>query len=461
VSPASAYARVSRFAQHGDVTVDRALDPVTGLPVLVYRFPGAPVAGLEALDPEEVWHALEAGLDDAGAFLVTNVVDGAVSLAARPSALDDFTLERAFAALATATAAGIGHGDLEAHRVYRRGAHVWIEGYGVPWSDATPVDDARQLARSLLALAGHGLSAQAKSALAGAAEDGDTATLLASLRRPAAPVARPAAPTVAPLAAAVAEPPADVPPPEVEPVIPVSIPIVPAPSPARAERNAASEGFHEVRLAPRDAPADRTEAVVEIGRGAADAPAFAGEGDERGDGSPPATPVLATTPDAPAPRPRFSKAPPPDVRYRSGGDRPVATATPPRPLGSTEAGRDRRRVWLLGLLVVGAVLLALLTVFGRRPPAPPIVGANGVATYVVDVRVTPERLPPVSLVVVASPPGSQHAAGTVIRTVPDRVVLDAAGTWRLQGRFDGRASAVVSVVVPGEASIVLPFPENP
>jgi hypothetical protein len=67
----------------------------------------------------------------------------------------------------------------------------------------------------------------------------------------------------------------------------------------------------------------------------------------------------------------------------------------------------------------------------------------------------------VSLVVVASPPGSRHGAGTVIRTVPDKVVLDREGTWQLQGLFDGRRSAIVTIVVPRDQTVVLPFADTP
>jgi hypothetical protein len=455
VSAPDAYTRSGRFAERGDVVVDRAVDPITGLPVLVYRFAGTPVSAARSIDSDDVWRVLEHGVDDRGGYLVTDVIEGAASIEARPAALDDHGAERAFAAAAAAASRGVVHGDLGAHRLYRRGADVWIEGYGVPWTDGTPQDDARSLARSLLALRGHVLTGPAVAALQRASEDGDAAAAAKSLRaagraRKTDPAAREPAPP--PDARSLPDAPAQ-PHPPASPGTPLGEGATPRP-----QRNAASAEFDRVRVG---AVPDGEAATP--GSGAAPgspyvAPDFPGPAPMRA-----APDAVAPSPAGRAaadPGPRFSKAPPPDVTYRSGAFAPPERDGPARVAAVVASVRDRRRVWLLGLLVVAAMALALVTVMGREAsPAREAIGSGG--SYVVDVRVEPASLPPVSLVIVASPPGSQHAPNTVIRTVPDKVVLDREGTWQLQGRFDGRRSQIVTIAVPRDQLVVLPFTDTP
>ena len=455
VSAPDAYTRSGRFAERGDVVVDRAIDPITGLPVLVYRFPGAPVSAASAIDADDVWRVLEHGVDDRGGYLVTDVIEGAVSIEARAASLDDHAAERAFDAVAAASSLGVVHGDLGAHRLYRRGADVWIEGYGVPWASATPQDDARSLARSLLEQRGHALTDPAIAALRRASEDGDATAAARSLRAladttTAGPAARePAPPRHAPSLPVVPARPST----PASPLVPHEHDTTPRP-----QRNAASPEFARVHIeAVPDAETATPPSV-----------------------KPPGTPYVA--PDAPGPKPmraaldavaaapsaraaadagpRFSKAPPPDVTYRSGAFALPERDGPARVAAVVASVRDRRRVWLVGLLVVAAMALALVTVMGREAsPASEAIGSGG--SYVIDVRVEPASLPPVSLVIVSSPSGSRHAPNTIIRTVPDKVVLDREGTWQLQGRFDGRRSQIVTIAVPRDQLVVLPFTDTP
>lgn len=86
-----------------------------------------------------------------------------------------------------------------------------------------------------------------------------------------------------------------------------------------------------------------------------------------------------------------------------------------------------------------------------RPPAE-------VTGQVVDVTVAPAGHPPVGLVVVASPPGSSLAVGSVIASVPGKVWLDLDGHWSFEARFGERRSPTVDLILPFERVLQLAFP---
>jgi hypothetical protein len=88
----------------------------------------------------------------------------------------------------------------------------------------------------------------------------------------------------------------------------------------------------------------------------------------------------------------------------------------------------------------------------RAAPAPAIDEA-----IVLDVAVRPAGHPPAALVVVAAPPGSRHAPGTVLGSVPNRVLIDRAGEWRFVAHFADRSSAVVAANLPARGAVTLDF----
>jgi hypothetical protein len=93
------------------------------------------------------------------------------------------------------------------------------------------------------------------------------------------------------------------------------------------------------------------------------------------------------------------------------------------------------------------------------PPGPVAASfVSRVVGHVVDVRIDPAGLPPVSLVVVESPPGSRLPPGMVVGSVPSKVLLDRDGVWRFQARFGGTSSQVVVLVAPEQQVLVVPFP---
>ena len=455
----SRYARTGPATQQGPASVVRAIDPVTGLPVRLYRFAADPVAGAAALDHPHVYQVLEAGSDDDGGFVVAHVVDGASHVAERPGGLDDAAAVAATAALAAAARAGVVHGDLGPHRLHRRGREMWLEGYGVPWTAGSLADDAAALAAGLAGVRGNALSAAVRGALeaAAASADHDAEALARAVAKASAAASRTPAAEVPEVdgeaerrhdessTAAVAG--------DAEPDVDAGIDLDDVLVQGDDASAAAPEHAAPERLAPPPlrpdpiapdpvapdpvSPDPVAPAAAETSAGAADARALRNTGG-------------------------FSKRPPPDVSYRSGETPETPTRTGS---GSTkrrhEAHRQRRRTWLLVALVVLALVLALVTAIARRPVPPPAAAGGPVSAIVVDVRIEPASLPPASLVVVSSPPGSQHTAGSRLGTVPRRVVFDAEGSWQVEGRFQERRSEIVTFELPAQRDVVLRFPGTP
>ncbi len=521
--------RTSRFARtgsplrQGPATVIRALDPVTGLPVRVYRFAGDPVPGADALDHPHLYRVLESGSDDDGGFVVAHLVEGAADVASRPELLDDAAAVAATAALAAAAHDGVAHGDMGAHRLHRRGSDVWLEGYGVPWAEAVPADDAVGLAAGLAAVEGHALSPAVLAVLEEAAEsaDGDATALARAVAGAAVPGTRAGGhrsiddvylgtPTesaaeraAAERAAARAEPdetaevwPSDAREPAADHGVTATDEPAATNGPAATDEPAATDGpaTHDPATTFDPADAERqqedhesagarrppaTSRPAKAGGPPRAAPiggsAATGQGSERR--REPVPPWLRRHDPGPAPAERsapgagearslrtsggFSKQPPPDVSYRSGAPSEQTARSGGGAVERRQVQRQRRRTWLLAALLLMALLLAILTSIARRPVPPPAEVGGPVTSIVVDVRLEPDTLPPVSLVVVASPPGSRLAAGSVHGTVPRKVTFDAEGTWQVQGRFQERLSEVATFILPAERDVVLRFPPSP
>ena len=480
----SRYARTGPATQQGPASVVRAIDPVTGLPVRLYRFAADPVPGAAALDHPHVYRVLEAGSDDDGGFVVAHVVDGASHVAEHPGGLDDAAAVAATAALAAAARAGVVHGDLGPHRLHRRGREVWLEGYGVPWSAGSLADDAVALAAGLAGVHGNALSAAVRGALeaAAASAEQDAEALARAVAKASAAASRTPAAEVPDLdgeaegdrgesrAATVAG--------EAEPDVDAGIDLddvllAGGDASAAAPDHAAPDHAARGHAAPDHAAPERT-GPASLGPDPVAPDPVAPDPVAPDPVAPDPIAAGPVAPAAPADSPgasdaralrnsgSFSKRPPPDVNYRSG-----ETPEPPTRTGSSspkrrhEAHRQRRRTWLLVALVVLALVLALVTAIARRPVPPPTAVGGSVTAIVVDVRLEPASLPPASLVVVASPPGSQHMAGSRLGTVPRRVVFDAEGRWQVEGRFQERRSEIVTFELPAQRDVVLRFPDTP
>ncbi|MBS3933418.1 MAG: hypothetical protein KGZ35_03605, partial [Truepera sp.] len=160
--------------------------------------------------------------------------------------------------------------------------------------------------------------------------------------------------------------------------------------------------------------------------------------------------------------PGFVKMPPPGATYRtvSGDGRPAAPILPreaPIDLGQRE--RTYRRLVLLALLLILATGLALLAFWRQGFGNVLEPGVSPVVRFIVNVGVVPDDLRQVRLVVVESPAGSRLRPGNEVATVPGPAVLDQAGLWQLQARFQNLTSEVVAVRVPDERAITITLRE--
>lgn len=157
----------------------------------------------------------------------------------------------------------------------------------------------------------------------------------------------------------------------------------------------------------------------------------------------------------------FVKHLPPGATYRPGS---LDDAPRPAPIRVTDTFSPviHRRSWrgpaLLVLLLLVVALGTFLALRAQRASNLGQVGP-GAVRHLVDVRVDPTNLPPVSLVVDVSPDGSGYSPGTIIGSVPRRVAFDANGTWVVHAQFQGRSSERVTLRVPDDVVITLSFPE--
>jgi hypothetical protein len=84
-------------------------------------------------------------------------------------------------------------------------------------------------------------------------------------------------------------------------------------------------------------------------------------------------------------------------------------------------------------------------------PAPP-------QTYTLDALVEPDNLSPVTLFVLESPEGSKFTPGSSLGYVPQEILFDQPGTWRLEGRFQGLRSPEIVITIPDDRSFIVKIP---
>lgn len=385
----------------GRVERERVTDPVTGLPVMRYRFAGAPTLRPGMAAPSGAWRVLRVEERDGRTTLDLETAAGAEPLDRHPSAVDDAVVEAAVTTLRLARSCGAVHGDLGPQRLWRRGAQVWIEGYGVRWrDDADAGSDARDLAAGLLRLPGTRLSAAARARLAAILDAGDVDASAAAQPPPGAEVAvAPAAGTAAPPGAAEDA---------------AARRVVRGPPPGSVVRRG---GTGVLPLVARVAQQWWSRTATSTG------PLI-----ERLGGS--------------------------ARRLRVRGPTAVVGGTADEPWAGLRP--DVRRRLAIALLIASLTWVGLVSWSERAAPSGrPAAAATG---QVVDVTVVPTGQPPVSLVVVASPPGSSLTPGSVIASVPGKVWLDLDGRWSFEARFGERRSPTVDLVLPFERALQLAFP---
>lgn len=470
------YQTQSLVATHGAVTTHRGVDPLTGLPVLIYTFEGRSPPSVDELESENIPGILESTWDGARGRVVAATSADYRPLAAGPHGAAK--LLEAARGLRDAAEAGIVHGDLRPERFLEAEGHVLIEGYGVPWSAPDDRYRAPELGPDASGTYSGDVYAWAASmrALGGAEEPAAEALLQRCLADD--PNARPTALELFEgLAAA-----------------------VPPKRPSAGERAGKNPSLvFDVPEADEPAPPPPDEGELELDyrapAGATPAITPALDIDEppapEVGGDAPASPQSALSPLAttwgrdeadPLPdvfgrgRPKareeddgpvFVKDLPPGAVYRPGvphGDvRPSAIRS--EGAGGLDAGASgpsQRRIWLVVFLIVCAAALAALA-FRTQTASEPLAGSLDRTVHQVQIDVEPRTMPPVRLLIVQSPPGATLEAGTEYGTVAPSgrtITLGTAGEWSFQGVFQDRASEVVTLQVPAELRATLVFPSR-
>ena len=454
------YQAQSVYREEHGVSAWRGVDPVTGLPVLIYRFRGEPQPGLTRLDSDQLPRLL-AWREEDGEGLAVVAFSSAWVPPEPGQPLSGAQLLDSAQALADADAAGVTHGNLTERRFLIKGDTVVLEGFGLPWSpaDGAEPDDVRGWARSVLALGypeNDKVNELLQRALSPVAGDRPTAASLVGELR-AALLGVPALASGAPDHGSGS--PAAV---RVEPAQPES-----EPEAAQHPEEAQLDAFDRAEAAATDAFEARgvfadhspPEESLDHDREAAAGPVvpppaeqsdvhefrpsqgFASERFSRG--SIPAAAGQAAPGEDPAREPRPPRQP-----------RPAMSPVVPEP---RDDDRRNRRIIMLVVLVLLSVVLAVLALRWRDQAAgTPAAGIQTAVTYVMDVVVEPTDLPPVDLYVLQRPQGSSLPQGMNLGTVPRSIQLDAEGTWVFEGRFQGRVSGPVTVNLPGDrASTIL------
>lgn len=443
-------------AAHGVVT-HRGVDPITGLDVLIYDFPGRPTMSEGPPVSDHLLKVLQADVREvdgrARGRLVVAYPSGATLLAPGESVVDDRFVLSALEGLRDAQARGLVHGDLTQSRILYSYGEVAIEGYGVPWhlakgttgdAKALAHADVVGLAKGLLALAASDLSVEVASALKAAASTATSPPMTSD--RLYGIVKRLAGGAVKVPASGFTE--------LTLPTVPVPRKSAPEPSEAPAQR-------------PRSDPTTAPERPPAAAQG--QAPRQQRKAEPKPTPLDPEPITLVSDPGLTPPRPvspkdsspGFVKALPPGAKYRHGNLEEGPRPAPIRMDGQESLGRVSRRAWrgpaLLLLMLLVAGFAAYLTLLNQNSADDPVTSAF--ENYLVEVSVMPANLPPVQLVVDQSPAGSDSTPGTVMAAVPRSVTFDAAGRWVVHGRFQGRETPPVTLNVPQDTAITLTFPE--
>lgn len=494
VDQSGRFQRNQELRHDGQVVTSMGVDVVTGLSVLIYDFPGEPLLSQGSLDLEGVPTVLASWTEGEKGTLVAAYPSGSTLVAPGEAVVDDQFVLQTLTLLRDAARKGLAHGGIGPGRFLRAGKRLYLEGYGVPWRAGTPpapasgqvtpnpaLDAALRAdltdgVKALLELGAQGISTEVAAALRASVTGKnatDVAALQATVRRlaggavtvPSAGFVDIVLPTT-PESTSVGRGPLDL----------ESLEFTPVP---RAPEAGIDYDPHDVAGTMGASPsvsATRTDMRVDPDElkprpsspqpppGAAKRQESPLEPDPITLVSDPGGGTLRTgKPDHKASDPGFVKHLPPGATYRAGS---LDDAPRPAPIRIDDDADDQvsHRAWrgpgLLVLLVLVVALGIFLALRAQRNSTLSQVSPSTVS-HLVDVRVSPGNLPPVSLVVDRSPDGSRYPRGTIIGTVPRRVGFDAAGTWVVHGLFQGRSSEPVTLQVPDDTVITVVFPETP
>lgn len=502
----SRYQRGKLIAERGPIKTYQGLDPVTGLPVLIYRFPGEPRADASSLQSSRIPNILAVTTENDESTLVAAHGQDHHPLEApvQPERVGALLLHTA-RALYDAAGNQVVHGDLRPERFYKGRHGYLLEGYGVPWdvrhsayrapeigAEPSLAGDIYAWAKTIWLLTDGDLSDTVRKIVAAClrtepSERPSAKQLVQTLRKHVTVEAAESASASDTRTSKKAKDTA-----KTQKVAPQEIDF--NFDLGETSDDDLSETFGGGSIPPPSAPPQEDDFNFDLGANGGD-----GQGDTADEGSgqdtlsdtggdalllntDPGTSAPPPPADAPRPTPPSSAAQrtppsgavqddagfvkdlPPGATYRAGNEpdetsKKMRVAPTQRPLGAPkpephnpERGRYLRRIALVAVLLLGGAALATLAFLQQDNGGS--TATNGSTRYIVDVEVVPDSLRLVTLSVVSNPPGSERSPGDEIATVPGPVVLDEAGEWQLQARFQQRVSNIRTVVVPTQETIV-------
>lgn len=496
------YQRQELLADHAGVKTYQGLDPLTGLPVLIYAFAGKPHLLLHELESENIPGILDSQAEGQQHFVVVAYAKG-YQLATPPLPIDDleFLIESA-RALKDAAEIGVLHGDLRPERFWVSSDHVFVEGFGLPWA---LTDDPYKPPEKLSSFAGD-IYSWAKSALdlttpsprvkqllesclhqhpnlRPTAEQIFTALLktkaqpvVASL--PNMPISEPSpAPTTNTLEidftlSEEEAPPAIPAPAATQPIIQPSMQGMPRPPSSKDLADLSDLDIQIPTLEPVPKPVSPQSFPASFDHETAEPMVLQSDPGLRVPPKPqiPLEQKLQGKKAADT-KQTFVKNLPPGATYRAGkaeSESRVAykDTPPPKPTFNDvflkeNTRRNNRRSFLLSALIIASLILAGVVFYLQREPIVPVTSTPVTTNYIVDVAVEPAGMPPIQLRIISSPVGSSKRAGAYLATVPGQIVLDQAGVWEFQGEFQELRSSVVRLQLPEQRSLTVAMPIPP
>jgi hypothetical protein len=539
------YQRQTLYSDSSGVKTFNGLDPLTGLPVLIYEFAGKPDPALADLESEHIPGVLDT-VQENGVGQVVVAYSKGYAPAAKPLTLPALKFVVASAqALSDAARAGVVHGDLRPERFLVGNGHVLVEGFGIPWQSAphaySPPEGVASYAGDVYAFGKVmqelcpdlpvPIKTLLERCLARKPEDRPSAaqllTALIALQKPpygqvtstqptpAQPSPPQAQPQVPPVQAALSfsqpqasqvtppAPPQKVleidfnvtedepqPPPVMPPINPPSNQTKAVTLPDMPELDLFPEDVQQAAKTPApplkqpvsldnwdDDPSDAL--LLETDSGRSSSPLISKPsmplGQPSGSPLPPKTsgklpetgPKRSETKSL-DPKQTFIKDLPPGGTYKAGKATDIKAApfkeTPMAPtfddvfLKDNKSSKNTLRIVMVVGLLLGSLILAGLVFFRMDGIRPAPTQTNSVASYIVSVNVEPNNLPPLDLLVVSSPEGSKFRAGAVVSKVPGQIVLDRAGNWQFQARFQDVLSDTVALQLPEQYNLTITMP---
>jgi serine/threonine protein kinase len=498
------YQRQKLLADHGGVKTYQGIDPLTGLPVLIYAFNGKPHLLLNELESENIPGVLGSQSEGQQSQVVVAYARG-YKLASRPLEMDAWSfLIEGSRALKDAAEIGVLHGDIRPERFWVSSDHVFVEGFGLPWAVedgpykpperlSSFAGDVYSWAKAVLHLLDVPASAKPILDLCLNREpnlrltaEQVHAALLEAKAQPHASLTPPvsAAPTQAPSAST-------------GNTLEIDFNLSDeALSPTPATKQPTMQGMPKPPApAKPDVLSDLSDLDIQISSPATKSlpqpkpQPFPSSFDEEvlepmvlnsdpGLRQPPKQSQVPLE-DRVKPKPKDPKQPfikdlPPGATYKAGkaesNPNVVYKETPPPPtfddvfLKNQSSRRNSRRGFLLLALFLGALVLAGLAFFRQRT----VTVANGSNTsasnYIVNVIVEPANMPPIQLNIVSSPEGSARKPGVQLATVSGQnalITLDKVGLWQFQGQFQDLKSEVVSLQLPEQRTLTIVMPVPP